>query len=142
MKFKMPITHVALARIAQDQSRPSRLADITISDKYVRSYIGPDDPPASWYMTFSSAAYTASQTGKGWDTAYVLTPVIGKPVYTFDTTGEFIESARDIHIKLFTQHVIVPEASMYRVRRGPAMQHCLYRLGPRWAWKMPLTERP
>jgi hypothetical protein len=121
---------------------PPRLADRSTANKYVQPYQSSINPPVDWYLRFSSAMYVIEpllrppQAGerarKIW--AFRLTPVVNRPVYTFDDYGDFIEASRNFTVDLFTKN-FVRGVDQYRILRGPPRQHILYRLHPDWTWK-------
>lgn len=104
-------------------------ATIEISNEFAREYICDLCPPPEWYKRFNSAPYTV-HPGLG---GLTLVPVVGRIVYTFDTLGEFIDSARDTHISLFGRDLLTDtNMTVYRVRRTLPGVHTLYRLPPIW----------
>lgn len=114
-------------------------ADIQL--RHARPYLSPTDPPPEWYKTFSSAQYMIEQVPAyplmGTNRyQFRLTPVVNRPVYTFDVMGDFVEAARDFTVRLFTSNFI-NDVAQYRVRRGPPIAHVIYRLPPDWTWKEP-----
>jgi hypothetical protein len=102
------------------------------------------DPDPGWYKLFSSMQYSITQKywapkGAGerapprpWE--YELTPVVGRPVYTFDDWGDFIEASRQFTVDLFTKQ-FTRGISQYRCHIGPPRKHLIYRLPPSWTWR-------
>ena len=107
---------------------------LPIADEHVRPYKGPNDPPLEWYKTFCSAQYYINRVKAVSPVTYLLTPVIGRPVYTFDYQMEFIASARGFTADLFTKQ-LVEDVPRYRVTRSPVQTHRIYRLPPNWTWR-------
>lgn len=107
---------------------------IPLSKEYVRPYQGPNDPPLEWYKTFCSAQYHVERVKRASPVSYILVPVVGRPVYTFDYQMEFIEAARSFTVDLFTKQ-LVEGVPRYRVTRSPVRQHRIYRLPPHWTWQ-------
>lgn len=98
--------------------------------KYMREWKSFKDPPLQWYNAFSSMQYHVHRIDTD---VFFLTPVVGRPVYTFEQIGDFIDASREFTVRLFTDKFIdgVPQ---YRVHPGPPRNHSLYRLPPRWTW--------
>jgi hypothetical protein len=122
--------------------RPPRLANQQTLSKYCRAYQSAISPPVDWYLRFSCAQYViepqflrpeaGERARKIW--AFRLTPVVNRPVYTFDDFGDFIEASRNFTVDLFTKN-FVRGVDQYRILRGPPCQHLLYKLQPDWTWK-------
>lgn len=97
------------------------------------------DPPVSWYMTFSSMQYSIRRTtprvkwGVHQPWIYHLTPMVGRPVYTFDEVESFIDASRQFTVDLFTK-TFTEGVAQYRVHLGPPREHLIYRLPPDWTW--------
>lgn len=99
------------------------------------------DPLPGWYLTFSAALYeiepqfrrplAGERAHKTW--AFQLTPVVNRPVYTFEDWGDFIAQSRNFTVDLFTK-TFIPNVSQYRVIRGAPRVHYLYKLPPHWTW--------
>lgn len=102
---------------------------------HVAAWKAYDDPKPGWYKMFSSMQYSMRRVmisaPHPW--TYVLTPVVGRPVYTFDTWGDFIEASRQFTVSLFTDD-FTPGVAMYRCHVGPPREHTIYRLPPHWTW--------
>lgn len=110
--------------------------------EHVTAWKSPTDPPTSWYKMFSSMQYDIRQINlrpragerpspDPWQ--YRLTPVVGRPVYTFDDWGDFIDAAREFSVRLFITDFPVGVAQ-YRCHIGPPRVHIVYRLPPMWTW--------
>ena len=117
---------------------PPRLADRSQAAKYTRPYISPINPPVEWYLTFSSAMYIIEplynkRAGVNIVHSFRLTPVVNRPVFTFDDWGDFVEQSRDFTVDLFTKN-FVRGVDQYRIVRGPPHNHTIYRLPPHWTW--------
>lgn len=94
------------------------------------------DPLPGWYLTFSAAMYEIDPpAGLHYRQlpVYRLTPVVNRPVYTFDDWGDFIAQSRNFTVDLFTK-TFIPNVSQYRVIRGAPRVHYLYKLPPHWTW--------
>src|SRR6185295_16387444 len=78
--------------------------------EHVTAWKSYTDPPVSWYKTFSSMQYKISPVIRSermdayllQGNAFRLTPVVGRPVYTFDEIESFIEASRQFTVALFT----------------------------------------
>ena len=99
--------------------------------EHVTAWKSPTDPPISWYKMFSSMQYDVRDIAK--ETVFRLTPVVGRPVYTFDDWGDFIDAAREFSVRLFITNFPVGVAQ-YRCHIGPPRVHIVYRLPPMWTW--------
>jgi len=123
---------------------PPRLADRSQAGKYVRPWISDINPPEDWYLRFSSAQYIVEplfrrpSAGERATKIYAfrLTPVVNRPVYTFDDWGDFIEATRNFTIDLFHKP-FTRGVDQYRIRRGPPGVHIIYPLAPHWTWSDP-----
>ncbi len=110
--------------------------------EFAAAYLSPTDPPPGWYKAFSAAQYMIERVecgprGAAWQAfVYRLTPVVNRPVYTFDDWGDFIEASRNFTVALFTSDFIT-DVAQYRVRHGPPIEHVVYRLPPAWTWREP-----
>lgn len=98
--------------------------------EFVRNWQSEVDPPASWYKTYSSMAYKVEKLG---DRIFHLTPVVGKPVYTFDDLNDFIEASREFTMSLFTKRFI-KDVDQYRVLHGQPRSHTLRHYPPYWTF--------
>jgi len=121
---------------------PSKLADRSQTTKYVRPWISLINPEPGWYLNFSSAQYIIEplyrrpRAGERANQIYAfrLTPVVNRPVYTFDDHGDFVQSSRDFTIDLFTKN-FARGVDQYRIIRGAPQIHVVYRLPPHWTWE-------
>ena len=120
---------------------PPRLADRSQATRYVRPWISDINPPPEWYLTFSSAQYiieplfhrpSAGERARK-IRAFRLTPVVNRPVYTFDDYGDFVETSRNFTVDLFTKN-FARGVDQYRIIRGQPRQHELTKLPPHWTW--------
>lgn len=106
--------------------------------EYVRAWKSYDDPPSHWYKLFSSMQYDIYPVPHyplpgTYRFHYRLTPVVGRPVYTFDEMESFIDASKTFTVDLFTKNFVAGVAQ-YRVHLGPPRQHTIYRLPPDWTW--------
>ena len=103
--------------------------------EHVTAWKSYTDPPASWYKTFSSMQYNIRRHMREstYEWTYRLTPVVGRPVYTFDEIESFIEASRQFTVALFTT-TFTADVAQYRVHLGPPREHTIYRLPPEWTW--------
>jgi hypothetical protein len=109
--------------------------------QHVRPWLSPTDPPVDWYLEFSSALYQIERIGgtgphrlRASRSIFRLTPVVNRPVYTFDRIDEFIKQSRDFTVNLFSTSFLT-NVQQYRIVRGPPLEHCIYRLPPNWTWR-------
>jgi len=111
--------------------------------EHVAAWRSVKEPPPRWYKTFSSMQYNIRRVLRPPAAAgehpavhpwhYVLTPVVGRPVYTFNEIESFIEASREFTVALFTT-AFTDGVAQYRVHIGPPREHTVYRLPPDWTW--------
>ncbi len=97
----------------------------------VQAWKSETDPPPEWYRFFSSMQYHIRPVPNSGLT-YCLTPVVGRPVYTFDKWEDFIDGARDLASVLMDGINVPIDVPQYRAMVGPPRIHWLYRLKPYW----------
>lgn len=110
--------------------------EIPNNNSYMREWFSANDPPKSWYKTYSTMRYEIIER---FDRdanmpVFYLTPVPKAIVYTFDDWGQIIDSTREFTVRLlFPGRKKVPlDVAMYRPMVGAPRPHELYALPPFW----------
>jgi hypothetical protein len=115
------------------------VTEVPRDQKYMADWQSYEDPPVSWYKTYSSMKYKvmgdflASPTSQR---VFHLEPVVGGTVYTFDNWGDVIQATRNFPLDLLFGKKSVPATvPMYRALSGPPRAHVIYALPPYWRFE-------